>query len=345
MIALALLLGCAPTEPPGPPDVLLITVDALNVERTALGSYWRKTTPNLGALAGGAVLFERTYVHDPRADHALAHLMRGSADDATGNSLAEVFDLAGYRTEGHVGRALDPAVPTEGFDALLVGARPADAVTDGAIAAWQAAEGRRFFWVHLADPEPPWTAHPEHDFGDVGTDAYDSELAMVDAQLGRLVEAVGEQTAVFVTASGSLPLDATRGAAHSTPYDADVRVPFVLRVPRVQGSQRLVRAVGQADIAPTIAVAADLHPATSWKGHPLNPSPFGKVDAASLGPQPIRGPGWCAVVLGRHKWIRRADGTEELYDLRVDGAERSNLIADPRQAEALAELRGVGLCP
>ncbi|MCA9602040.1 MAG: sulfatase-like hydrolase/transferase, partial [Myxococcales bacterium] len=47
-------------------------------------------------------------------------------------------------------------------------------------------KGKSFFaWVHLYDPHAPYTRHKGLDFGDAPSDAYRSEVAFVDGQLGR----------------------------------------------------------------------------------------------------------------------------------------------------------------
>src|SRR5487761_2800395 len=49
-----------------------------------------------------------------------------------------------------------------------------------------------FLGVHLFEPHEPYVKHPEHTFGagDDSIDAYDSEVATADAEVGNIVDVV-----------------------------------------------------------------------------------------------------------------------------------------------------------
>ena len=61
-----------------------------------------------------------------------------------------------------------------------------------------------FLWVHLFEPHEPYEKHPEHPFGgDEAIDAYDSEIATADAEVGAIVEVVERRRpgAVFMVSA------------------------------------------------------------------------------------------------------------------------------------------------
>ena len=48
-----------------------------------------------------------------------------------------------------------------------------------------------------------------------------------------------------------------------------------------------------------------------------------------------------SLVIGDMHYIRNGDGSEEVYDLRLDPVERNDLIQTPRGAEAAAQARHI----
>src|SRR5262249_19918287 len=91
---------------------------------------------------------------------------------------------------------------------------------------------------------------------------YDGEIAFVDAQLARLLEALDRRfprdgTLIVVTADHGESLGEHGEPTHSySLYDATQRVPLIVSGPGFPGRRVVAGVVRLADVAPTIAAAA-----------------------------------------------------------------------------------------
>lgn len=121
------LLACGDSQSPGPPNVLLISLDTLRADHLSCYGYERKTSPAIDRLAAEGVLFERTFsttswtlpshlslftglelsVHGI-CDERLWTALEGQLLPMRGEFLAERFSDAGYATAGfHTAPYLD----------------------------------------------------------------------------------------------------------------------------------------------------------------------------------------------------------------------------------------------
>jgi len=106
--------GCQPPSEPGPPNVVLITVESLRADHVGAYGYERDTTPALDTLAGEGIVFERAYAVTswtlpahasiftglyPAAHRVVAYNHRLDDSHAT---LAELLREAGYQTAAFV---------------------------------------------------------------------------------------------------------------------------------------------------------------------------------------------------------------------------------------------------
>ncbi len=283
------------------PNVLLVTIDTLRWDR--LGAYGARdaATPVLDALAARGLRFETAIAQSPLTAPSHASILtatippRHGVRDNGGFALppplptvAEVFQRAGYRTAGFVsGFPLDRRFGfARGFerydDRLPRGSgrrraeyveRRADTTTDRALR-WLAEEagatpvgGARdrawFAWVHYFDPHAPYEP-PADAASRVPGRPYDGEIAFVDQQLGRLLDALdrsgsGDRTIVLVTADHGEALGEHGEETHGVfLYDATLRVPWVMAGPGVShGTVTQVLARG-VDVMPTLLDLAGL---------------------------------------------------------------------------------------
>ncbi len=122
-MATAILGGCS--EPPGPPSLLVISVDTLRADAIGAAGNPRARTPNIDRLAADGTYFTSAIAPIPRTTPALASLLtglwpqhHGSRD--VGDSILEVATLAEtLKAHGYTTLAMstnDSAGPKQGLD-------------------------------------------------------------------------------------------------------------------------------------------------------------------------------------------------------------------------------------
>lgn len=169
-------------------------------------------------------------------------------------------------------------------------------------------------------------------------DHYDSEIAYVDASIGRLVAAISQlpdPTIFILTSDHGEEFKEHGGYYHgSSLYEEQVRVPLIIGVPGI--SPRIVKTPAQlVDVVPTVLTLLGQRLPESVRGRSLVPDLMGRED-------PNR-PAFSEIHTKRmvrlDHWKLITDcrsNAEELYDLREDPQERRNLIGRrPRDYDRL----------
>jgi arylsulfatase A-like enzyme len=226
-----------------------------------------------------------------------------------------------------------------------------------------------FLWIHLFDPHLPYTPPQrlrEHfrgtdlalppsplPAGEVRErfDGYDGEVAFVDEQVGRLLEALGprlDRTLVVFVSDHGEALGEHGYVAHANHLSEEIlQVPFILRWPgRVAAGRVEPRRGHTLDVAPTILDLLGLPPVEGVDGRSLLRSerdrPLFLMTDNPSGRQ-LRG-----ILHGRLKMMLTAErgfgaagwdaGEGELYDLEEDPGEVYNRAPDePAVVETLLE--------
>jgi len=184
---------------------------------------------------------------------------------------------------------------------------------------------------------------------------YDRGIAYVDYWLGELIDGLRERglydEAIVVLASdhGEEFLEHGRLEHSFSYYEEMLRVPLIVRVPGEGLGVVVEETVGLVDVLPSLLDWLELPAPEGLQGRSLRldttraEAPAREyVGEASFrkGDLALRGPGW--------KYIRSAQGSEELYDLVADPIERTNRCAQQpvdcdrhrlRLAERIAEHR------
>ena len=369
------------------PNVLLVTIDTLRADRVgAQGESTAAPTPTLDALAAEGLLYRQALATAPLTlpshasiltgqyppKHGVRHngLFRLGADTAT---LAERFQTAGWDTGAVIAAVvLDAAYGLDqGFDhydaeidsrrAAPAGfhERRAEEVTDAALA-WLGSrpgvrEDRPFLlWVHYYDPHAVYDPPPPYDER-FASDPYAGEIAYVDDQLGRLIEALRasgrlDDTIVAVTADHGESLGEHHEDTHAyTVYDAAMHVPLILRGPGIEPAVS-ERVVSNIDVAPTLVAMAGLPALPEADGAVL--AEAHDAEAAQPGSQPgslpgsgqgpAQGPGQAyAESLATqidHGWapLHALRDEQHLY-IRAPMPELYDMAGDPKQLENLLE--------
>jgi arylsulfatase A-like enzyme len=174
-------------------------------------------------------------------------------------------------------------------------------------------------------------------------------LQSMDRQVAKLIDALRDtgrldDTLIVFTSDNGLSWGEHRWTKKEVPYEESIRVPLVVRFdPLTAGTTtRSSELALNIDIAPTVADAAGIPVATD--GRSLLPVLAGAGTAAGWrtrfliehmqGTNPV--PTYCAVRTERYLYARYATGERELYDLRGDPYEMSDIAGtEPRQAAEL----------
>lgn len=367
----AVSAGAAPEDGP----VILITVDTLRADRIGAYGYAKAETPVTDSLSSQGVTFERAIAQTPMTLPSHATILTGTyplyhrVQDVVGHlppevpTLAEWFQGQNYRTAAFVAASVLSADwgLDRGFDRyddeIVAAASPSGRIdldrverTAGDVVdrvlEWLAKQtsSRFFLWVHLFDPHDPY-APPEPFATRFKDRPYDGEIAYVDQQLGRLMDALTQRgffnpSLIVFTADHGESLGEHGERYHAFfLYDCSLHVPLILKLPQGGASQRVepgVRVANQVrsvDIAPTIVQIVGQRPPASMQGEGLLAYMLGRRGQADLPAYsethyPRIHFGWAPLFSlsnGKNKFIQAPQ--EELYDLSADPGERSSLAA------------------
>ncbi|MBI4261625.1 MAG: sulfatase-like hydrolase/transferase [Actinobacteria bacterium] len=189
--------------------------------------------------------------------------------------------------------------------------------------------------------------------------AMSRSVRALDDSISRLLDGLGDRaddTIVFYLSDNGWMYGEHRRWDKGVPYEESVRVPFVVRYPRLTGGGTVSRAlVGNVDVAATIADLAAVSLAVDGKSLvPLLNGTSGRVRRAFLlehclglasvcpGGGLVFGqrqpPGYWGLVTARYKLVLYGTGARELYDLWQDPYELSNVAGDPGRAGLLNAL-------
>ena len=171
--------------------------------------------------------------------------------------------------------------------------------------------------------------------------AVDDAVRLIVAELRSRGEL--DETVIAITSDNGLAFGEHRWTRKSCPYEACLRVPFLVRVPGVE--HRVERTVvSAADIAPTIADLAGVSPPLTLDGVSLvtlletgsRTGLPGVVFAELEGDRRI--PAWWELRGRRFAYVELVTGERELYDLRADPFELVNVVDDMRYADDVERL-------
>jgi arylsulfatase A-like enzyme len=179
-------------------------------------------------------------------------------------------------------------------------------------------------------------------------------ISEIDTQVGRIVDHLTKSgqlhnTLIIYTGDNGFYLGEHGLAGKWFLHEESVRVPLIIFDPRHKGGIRRSETVLNIDLAPTILSAAALNPPTGTQGRNLLPLAHGH-----------RPPSWRTDFFYEHllpnPWIPKTEGVrandwmycrfldenpifEELYDLKRDPLQETNLASDPAHRPRLDAMR------
>ena len=178
---------------------------------------------------------------------------------------------------------------------------------------------------------------------------YYGMIESLDTEFGRLLAALDEtgaadDTIVCYSADHGDMLGSHACKFKRWPYDASVRVPFLIRYPRAIASGQVVSVpFNTPDIYPTLAGLAGVKAPSKLDGLDYAPLLTGRNSHAprdhsylSMSYGYVQWPGWRAVRTEQYAFACTKKGPWFLYDMQKDPLEAANLVAE-RSSKALVE--------
>jgi arylsulfatase A-like enzyme len=351
-----LTLWAGPLFAASKPDIVLITLSSVRVDRMGFLGSSKKLTPNLDGVARQSLIFERAFAQAPLTVVSHATILTGAypqTDSVTELGAAlppsvpflpDILRAHGYRTAAFVGSIkLDPRngfapgfdrgftlynagfrQPAKGLSRYQSVERHGTQVVDRTIA-WLAANSKApfFLWVHLNDADV------------ASATAYDHGVAADDFAVGKLLaflraRRLYDSALIVIASDHGESLGAHGEQTHGVfLYDETTHVPLLLKLPENQTAGRQIRAnVGLIDVAPTILEVARIPVPSQMQGQSLLRIARGGSEEPvySRTDLPQRAFGWSALQswrAGKYLYIRAPK--PELYDLAADPGESRNL--------------------
>lgn len=203
----------------------------------------------------------------------------------------------------------------------------------------------RFAWyLHWDLPEPRLRWLQENDQWRNLVRSYLACTRFIDAQIGRLLNALDatgltSNTVVVVWSDHGYHLGEKGISGKNTLWEPSTRVPLILAGPGITPGQRCSQPAELLDLYPTLTELAGLPPRSDLEGISLLPQLRDDATPRARPALTTHNQGNHAVRSEQWRYIRYADGTEELYHLSSDPHEWSNLAHHPHHTSILAQHR------
>lgn len=198
-------------------------------------------------------------------------------------------------------------------------------------------------YLHWRLPEPRLKTLRDHDEWRRLVRAYLASVSFMDGQVGRVLDALRasgreDDTIVVLFSDHGYHLGEKLITGKNTLWERSTRVPLIFAGPGVAAGAKCARPAELLDVYPTLLALTGLPARTDLEGHSLLPQlkdasaprEFPAITTHNQGNHSIR--------TERHRYVRYADGSEELYDLRSDPNEWTNLAKLPEHAVAKQDL-------
>ena len=173
--------------------------------------------------------------------------------------------------------------------------------------------------------------------------AYLASTSFMDSQIGRLLDTLdasphAKNTIVVLWSDHGWHLGEKDISGKNSLWDRSTRVPLIFAGPGIALNTRCGRPAELLDIYPTLLELCELPPRDGLEGHSLLPQlkntkaprPWPAITSHNQGNHTVRTEEW--------RYIRYADGSEELYDMKRDPNEWTNLAGKKKFAAVKKDL-------
>ena len=334
---------CSTTAATDHPNIILITIDTLRADHLGCYGYKQNTSPNIDRLASRGMIFRNAFATAPITLPSHASILtglypahHGFHDNAFFQTpsiwhLPEALKSDGYTTAAFISGAplLSKYGLNHGFDLYqdqFEGTERKATTTAELALKWIAKASHPYFaWIHFFDPHAEYDPPQEFASRFQGK-PYDGEIAYVDQQIGKLMNAVDQNVLWIVTADHGESLGEHGESTHGVfLYNATLHVPLIFAGPKITRNDR-IEAVSLCDIAPSILGLLNLKLPPKLDGVSLlNPSTDRTLLAESQ--YAARNFGFAelyASINNNKKYISAPQ--PEFYNLKNDFNETTNLI-------------------
>ncbi len=197
--------------------------------------------------------------------------------------------------------------------------------------------------VKMARPEGDHARVTAHNQWHRAVQGYLASIAFTDKQVGRVLEALDrsphrDTTIIVFWTDHGWHLGEKQHWRKFALWEEATRTPLIIVAPGVKAGSRCDRPVNLVDVYPTLVELCGLPHRDELEGKSLKSlleDPQAPWDRPSL---TTHGRNNHALRSQRYRYIRYADGSEELYDHERDPREWTNLAEDPRYEQVKREL-------
>ncbi|MFT7632482.1 MAG: arylsulfatase A-like enzyme [Mariniblastus sp.] len=177
---------------------------------------------------------------------------------------------------------------------------------------------------------------------DATIQAYQASIAFVDRQIGSFLDALkqnprGRDTIVMLVSDHGWHLGEKKHWCKGAIWEQTTHIPFIVRGSGIKPGSICDQPVSLIDVYPSLVDLAGFDIPDYLHGASIKP----QLRDPSLQRPPVissYGEGNTAIRTKRWRYIRYEDGSEELYDHRLDPDEWTNLAGDPNLAATKARL-------
>ena len=196
----------------------------------------------------------------------------------------------------------------------------------------------RFSWyLHWKLPEPRLKWLQESGEWMPLVRAYLASVSFADAQVGRVIEALersgrADNTVIVLWGDHGWHLGEKLISGKNSLWDRSTRVPLIFAGPGVTRAAKCTQPAELLDLYPTLVELCGLPARAALDGHSLVPQLKDPTARRAWPAITTHGPNNHGIRTERWRYIRYADGSEELYDLKADANEWTNLAGRKEHA-------------